>query len=432
MRPLKWFLVYIAGVAVGLFTLGTADAAVVSMQEPTAIVSQSSYPVDYAIDANLATGWGNWDGSTSPANIGAFETVADVGFTGGTVLTFTLDHRSGAPKHLLGKFRLSATTDDRAYFADGLANGGDVAANWVQLVPLSAVSSNSATLTINPDDSILASGADLTNATYTVKAIAPVRAITGFRIEALEDSSLPGNGPGRSDTWGNFALTNFTVDAKETLQNATATYSQTPPTFSVGKIIDDSQTTAWAINRGGNDSRAETAAFETVADVGFSSGTVLSFTLDHQLNATYGDWYSTGKFRLSVTTADRSVFADGLDTGGNVGASSIWQPLQPLSAVSSRSNPFTINSLSGTVLASGTDAGNETYTITATTSLTGITGVRLEVMEDPSLPGSGPGRSPNGNLVLSDFQVGATRLLQNATATYSQQHSPTAPFFIRA
>jgi hypothetical protein len=37
----------------------------------------------------------------------------------------------------------------------------------------------------------------------------------------------------------------------------------------------------------------------------------------------------------------------------------------------------------------------------------GITGFRLEVLADPSLISDGPGRSANGNIVLSDFAVSA-------------------------
>ena len=35
----------------------------------------------------------------------------------------------------------------------------------------------------------------------------------------------------------------------------------------------------------------------------------------------------------------------------------------------------------------------------------GVSGVRLEVMADPSLPKNGPGRQDNGNLTLTDFDV---------------------------
>jgi hypothetical protein len=86
------------------------------------------------------------------------------------------------------------------------------------------------------------------------------------------------------------------------------------------------------------------------------------------------------------------------------------------------------------LLASGKNPFPETYTITATTELTGITGIRLEVMADNSLPKKGPGRAGNGNFVLSEFRVAASPArytffssgvgLQNPLATFSQNGFP--------
>src|SRR5439155_415240 len=59
----------------------------------------------------------------------------------------------------------------------------------------------------------------------------------------------------------------------------------------------------------------------------------------------------------------------------------------------------------GSVLASGKNPSPEVYTVTAATKATGITGIRLEVLPDDSLPAKGPGRAPNGNFVLNEFKV---------------------------
>jgi len=45
------------------------------------------------------------------------------------------------------------------------------------------------------------------------------------------------------------------------------------------------------------------------------------------------------------------------------------------------------------------------YQISYDTSLVGITGVRLEVLEDPSLPTNGPGLASNGNFVLTELSL---------------------------
>jgi mono/diheme cytochrome c family protein len=59
----------------------------------------------------------------------------------------------------------------------------------------------------------------------------------------------------------------------------------------------------------------------------------------------------------------------------------------------------------GSVLATGTNPQADTYVIEAKATAALITGVRLEVLPDPSLPRGGPGRDAAGNFFLSDFQL---------------------------
>ncbi len=59
------------------------------------------------------------------------------------------------------------------------------------------------------------------------------------------------------------------------------------------------------------------------------------------------------------------------------------------------------------ILAGGKNPDADSYEVSARTDLTGITGVRLEVMSDASLPAGGPGRDPDGNFFLSDFEMEA-------------------------
>ena len=54
----------------------------------------------------------------------------------------------------------------------------------------------------------------------------------------------------------------------------------------------------------------------------------------------------------------------------------------------------------GSILAGGKNPDADSYEITARTDLTGITGVRLEVMSDPSLPAGGPGRDAGRQFLL--------------------------------
>jgi hypothetical protein len=61
----------------------------------------------------------------------------------------------------------------------------------------------------------------------------------------------------------------------------------------------------------------------------------------------------------------------------------------------------------GSLLARGPNISPELYTIKVETPIQGITGIRLEVLSDPSLPAKGPGRAPSGNFVLNEFRLTA-------------------------
>ncbi len=62
----------------------------------------------------------------------------------------------------------------------------------------------------------------------------------------------------------------------------------------------------------------------------------------------------------------------------------------------------------GASLAIGKAEKTDTYTITAATSQTKITALRLEALRDDSLPKGGPGRSPDGSFTLTDITLTAT------------------------
>jgi hypothetical protein len=59
------------------------------------------------------------------------------------------------------------------------------------------------------------------------------------------------------------------------------------------------------------------------------------------------------------------------------------------------------------VLAVGPRPEKDTYTIMLGSDLVGVTGLRLEVLSDETLPKAGPGRADNGNLHLSEIRVTA-------------------------
>ena len=109
-------------------------------------------------------------------------------------------------------------------------------------------------------------------------------------------------------------------------------------------------------------------------------------------------------------------------------ARSIWQVLDAVE-VKSESGATLTKQPDGSYLASGTSPEKETYTITAATDLQGITGVRLEVMTDPSLPQQGPGRQPsNGNLHLNELVVTAAPKNDSAKKQPVPLQNPRADF----
>jgi hypothetical protein len=83
----------------------------VALQNAAADFSQNGWPVAGAIDGNPKTGW-----AVAPqfgkAHVAVFETKENVGFDGGTTLTFTLDQNFGG-NHTIGRLRLWATTAPR-------------------------------------------------------------------------------------------------------------------------------------------------------------------------------------------------------------------------------------------------------------------------------------------------------------------------------
>jgi hypothetical protein len=107
-----------------------------------------------------------------------------------------------------------------------------------------------------------------------------------------------------------------------------------------------------------------------------------------------------------------------------------WTVLDQVSATAAKGTILT-KQPDGSLLASGKNPSPETYTITTNTPFAAITGIRLEVLSDPSLPSNGPGRAPNGNFVLNEFRVtaraqgesgkGKPLALQNAKADFSQE-----------
>ena len=144
--------------------------------------------------------------------------------------------------------------------------------------------------------------------TYTVTVRTPLTAITGLKIEALTDPSLPGEGPGRGDAGRpNFVLNECAVTAapaaggaepvRVTFRKATASFSQAR--FDVANLIkegDPVRNGGWAINPQFH--QPHWALFECAHPIGFPSGTTLTFKLVQN----FGAGRTIGRLRISALT----------------------------------------------------------------------------------------------------------------------------------
>ena len=228
MTRVRWFA-YLLLVSVPFAWSAPTSATPVTLQNATATYSQhpglgplGCCSVGLSIDGNTAFG-SNWaiandstGFSTSSPQTAVYETATDVN---AGLLTIGMFQHHPLAGHLLGRFRFSVTTDSRSDFADGLNNGGDVTATWTVLTPTSATGTVIAgtaglTFTILGDGSVLVAATgplDITTATYTLLYDLTLSGVTGIRLEALEDPSLPDSGPGLFSN-GNFSLNELTVD----------------------------------------------------------------------------------------------------------------------------------------------------------------------------------------------------------------------------
>ena len=82
----------------------------------------------------------------------------------------------------------------------------------------------------------------------------------------------------------------------------------------------------------------------------------------------------------------------------------------------------------GSIVASGDKNDQGVYTVVAETEATGVTGLRLEVLNDPDLPKQGPGRASDGNFVLNELEVYASPLTDPTQVRKLTLADPMADF----
>lgn len=184
---------------------------------------------------------------------------------------------------------------------------------WTPVTILQAASTQKAEFKIQPDQSVLVSG-PLAKDLYTLTAESALAGITGLKLEALPDPSLPAQGPGRAQN-GNFVLHELRLSvgpkgdpAKAEavpLQGGTASFSQQG--FSAAAAIDGNETTGWAVSP--EFGKPHEAIFETKSDAGAQGGSSLVLTLSQQFP---DGAHNLGRLRVSVTTSPRPLAGEKL------------------------------------------------------------------------------------------------------------------------
>jgi hypothetical protein len=193
---------------------------------------------------------------------------------------------------------------DSAQAAWEQAMAGKQPVAWSALELKSFISAGGATLKKLDDGSILAIGPNPATETYTVTfaLAADLKQITGLRVEALPDKSLPAKGPGRASN-GNIVMTDVRLTVKLAdgsikalkFKAASASFSQVD--YPVGHAIDADPKSGWAIHP--EIGKPHFAVFE-LAEPRASGGALFTLTLDFQSQFAQ---HQIGRFRLSTTDA---------------------------------------------------------------------------------------------------------------------------------
>jgi len=175
---------------------------------------------------------------------------------------------------------------------------------WQTLQPSNVSSQGGSTLTVSPDKSILVAGANPDKDVYVVEGISPVAGeITGIRVDALPDPSLPYNGPGR-DEFGNFNLNKLNIGVGTTPTEVP--FKIVTNTGGPGVYASDEDTpvrgnpTAWKVSLAEDQARVPmTLVALPEKPIKVDSDGIFRITLTQNAEKAAG----LGRFRISVTTA---------------------------------------------------------------------------------------------------------------------------------
>jgi tetratricopeptide (TPR) repeat protein len=189
-----------------------------------------------------------------------------------------------------------------------------IQSKWTPLQPLSAKSDGGATLTVQRDGSVLASGARPKTDVYRITTALPNGKYTALRVEALPDESLPSHGPGRAFN-GNFVLSELVVTVTRPggqpqrirFRAAAASFEQ--KSFGEGNPYGR-WTAAAAID---GDAHGKPWGWAVLPEVGQRHEAVFEFTealsvegatLSVEVHQNFVSDHTLGRFRISLTEDD--------------------------------------------------------------------------------------------------------------------------------
>lgn len=191
-------------------------------------------------------------------------------------------------------------------------------ARWSILKPSKVVSQKRATLTLQPDGSILATGDKPNNDVYEIEIPTDLKAITALRLEVLPDPSLPEGGPGRAPLFqvGDFLLTELEATAAPAdgsaepapIRFGRATEDYAPKGRAAALAIDGEPDTGWSVQ--GRVGEPHQAVFELEKPLGDGGPLVLRLVLRQE----FIHQMTIGRFRLWATTAAAPVSASVVPT----------------------------------------------------------------------------------------------------------------------
>ena len=169
---------------------------------------------------------------------------------------------------------------------------------WSNLEAIDLKSKGGATIDKLRDDSILVSGKNPDQDTYTLVLTNSLSRITGLRLETIPDGRFPAGGAGRADS-GNAVVTDFSASLggkKISFKSAIADYTQQG--FSPANVIDGDKNSGWAFVP--DTASPHALILQAANPVEIKPGDPLTVVLDFQFKKP--PQHTLGRFRLSATT----------------------------------------------------------------------------------------------------------------------------------